>query len=101
MADCFIPDGEASHRNSVLNSVADLNRVGAQWCRQEQRAECSYAWSSGLQRPAPHTTIHGAHPQGTQLFSFILNKLRYIENPAARLLLFVIVGCVNVNQAVT
>lgn len=48
-------------------TVVDLNGAGAQWCWQEQGAERSYAWSSGLQRPSPHTTIHGAHPQGMVL----------------------------------
>lgn len=48
-------------------TVVDINGAGAQWCWQEQGAERSYAWSSGLQRPSPHTTIHGAHPQGMAL----------------------------------
>lgn len=47
--------------------TVDLNRAGAQWCWQEQGAECSYAWSPGFQRPSSHTTIHGAHPQGMAL----------------------------------
>lgn len=45
-------------------TVLDPNRAGAQRCRQEQGTERSYAWSPGLQRPSPHTTIYGAHPQG-------------------------------------
>lgn len=51
----------------VSNFVTDLNRVGAQWRWQEQRAKCSYAGPSGVQRPSPHTAVHGAHPQGTTL----------------------------------
>lgn len=52
-------------------AVLDLNGAGAQWCRQEQGAERSYAWSPGLQRPSSHTAIYGAHPQGTSLGSEI------------------------------
>lgn len=47
--------------------VVDLDGAGAQWCRQEQGAERSYAGSPGLQRAAPHTAIYGAHPQGMGL----------------------------------
>lgn len=56
--------------------VADLNRVGAQWCRQEQRAERSYAWPPGLQCPPPHTAVHGAHPQGTTLLALHCEGVR-------------------------
>lgn len=48
-------------------TVVDLDGAGAQWCRQEQGAERSYARSPGLQRPSSHTALYGAHPQGMAL----------------------------------
>lgn len=60
--------------------VVDLNRVGAQWCWQEQRAECAYAWSPGLQRPSSHTTVYGAHPQGTSRISLDIIIVRLVQH---------------------
>lgn len=45
--------------------VADLNGAGAQRRGQEQGAERPHAGPPGVQRPPPHTAVHGAHPQGT------------------------------------